>query len=102
MPRVTAEDLEKYQSLQAKAAELSREARTLRDEADRIYQAASEDLEKTGKPQAKRGGFLLRWIEKPATVRWKQALVDALGVDKAAEIQKEAGTTRRLVITPPN
>lgn len=101
MARVTAADLSRYQSLEAEAAELAARASTLRREAKTIVDKATEDLEGTGKPTAKRGGFLLRWKVSRGSVAWKTEFVRIAGAEAADELTKSAPERRSLEIIAP-
>lgn len=101
MARVTATELDKYRALETEAAELSARAATLKREAKVIATKAEADLEATGKPSVKRGGYLLKWADGRASIAWKTEFVRVAGAEAADKLAKDAPKKRSLDIIPP-
>lgn len=101
MARVTKTELDRLAEINMELKALAAKADPLGREAKEIIAKAAADLRETGKPTAKRGGWLLRWFEKNGSVSWKTEYVNVAGADAATKLTNDAPKKRVLQIDPP-
>jgi hypothetical protein len=101
MARITAAKLDRYRELETEATELAGRAATLRREAKTILDEAEADLIATGKTEAKRGGYLLRWKMGRASIAWKNEFVRVAGAEAADQLSKAAPEKKSLEVIAP-
>lgn len=99
MARITNAELERLEEIAAEVKALSSQADALKREAKAIEEKAAQDLTATGKDNAKRGAFLLTWIEKNGSVSWKSEFVRVAGSEAAKQLTDNAPKSKALAIT---
>lgn len=99
MAKVKNADLLRLEEINAEVKDLASKADALKREAKAIEAKAAEDLKSTDKDTAKRGEFLLSWIEKNGSVSWKSEFVKVAGADAAKKLSDDAPKSKALQIT---
>lgn len=99
MAKVTNANLLRLEVIEAELKQLGSQEDALKREAKAIVDKAQEDLKSTKKETAKRGEFMLSWIEKNGSVSWKSEFVKVAGSEAAKKLNDAAPKKKSVVIT---
>ncbi len=98
---ISAEELAEFCRLDAERKDLDRQSRLLAKRQDQIRTHCRAVLDGLGKTDLVRYGYRLSIVEGRATVAWKDAFIEQLGPEAAAELVDAAVPSLVLQILPP-